>query len=40
LVPRLSGENLAEVQAMIDRALAARNRCKFGIDLKVRLLFG
>jgi hypothetical protein len=28
------------ITAMIDRALAARNRCKFGIDLKVRLLFG
>jgi uncharacterized protein (TIGR03790 family) len=34
LVTRLSGWNFAEVQAMIDRALAARNRGKFVIDLK------
>jgi uncharacterized protein (TIGR03790 family) len=34
LVTRLSGGNLPEVQAMIDRALAAPNRGKFGMDLK------
>ena len=34
LVTRLSGWNLAEVEAMIDRALDARNRGKFVIDLK------
>jgi uncharacterized protein (TIGR03790 family) len=34
LVTRLSGWDFAEVQGMIDRALAARNRGKFVIDLK------
>ena len=34
LVTRLSGWNFAEVQAMIDRALAARNRGKFVIDTR------
>lgn len=34
LVTRLSGWNFAEVQAMIDRALAARNRGKFVFDTK------
>jgi uncharacterized protein (TIGR03790 family) len=34
LVTRLSGWNFTEVQAMIDRALAARNRGKFVIDTK------
>jgi uncharacterized protein (TIGR03790 family) len=34
LVTRLSGWNFAEVRAMIDRALAARNRGKFVIDTR------
>jgi uncharacterized protein (TIGR03790 family) len=34
LVTRLSGWNFTEVKAMIDRALAARNRGKFVIDTK------
>jgi uncharacterized protein (TIGR03790 family) len=34
LVTRLSGWNFAEVQGMIDRSLAARNRGKFVIDTK------
>jgi uncharacterized protein (TIGR03790 family) len=34
LVTRLSGWNVTEVLAMIDRALAARNRGKFVIDTK------
>jgi uncharacterized protein (TIGR03790 family) len=34
LVTRLAAYDLAEVKAMIDRSLAARNRGKFVIDLK------
>src|SRR5712691_425835 len=34
LVTRLAGYDFADVQAMIDRSLAARNRGKFVFDLK------
>jgi len=36
LVTRLDGYNMADMQALVDRALQARNRGRFVIDLKAR----
>jgi len=36
LVTRLDGYNMADMQALVDRALEARNRGRFVIDLKAR----
>lgn len=36
LVTRLDGYNMADMQALVDRALLARNRGRFVIDLKAR----
>jgi uncharacterized protein (TIGR03790 family) len=36
LVTRLDGYNMADMQALVDRALMARNRGRFVIDLKAR----
>jgi uncharacterized protein (TIGR03790 family) len=36
LVTRLDGYNMADIQALVDRALLARNRGRFVIDLKAR----